>query len=73
MNKKMKIIQATPIIEKHNHNVGEIISDYKTYMHLVCKGGYLDLEEIKYEGKKKMLVKDFLNGMGAKMRIAATQ
>jgi len=73
MGKKMKIIKATPIIEKHNHNMGEIISDYKTYMHLVCKGGYLDLEEIKYEGKKKMSVKDFLNGMGTKMKIAATQ
>lgn len=73
LGKKMKIISGKPIVENHNHIVGIIISDYKSYMHLVCNGGYIDLLEIQYEGKKKMKTKDFLNGMGAKMKIESTQ
>ena len=73
MGKKMKIIFGTPIVEKHNHTPSEVISDYKSYMHLVCKGGYIDIEEVQYEGKKRMKTKDFLNGMGAKMRTISPQ
>lgn len=73
MGKKMKIIFGTPIVEKHNHTLSEVISDYKSYMHLVCKGGYIDIEEVQYEGKKRMKTKDFLNGMGAKMRTISPQ
>ena len=68
LGKKMKLSAVIMIVEKHNHEIGKIISDYKTYMHLVCKGGYLELIEIQYEGKRKMTVKDFLNGMGVRMK-----
>ncbi|MDG2449050.1 MAG: methionyl-tRNA formyltransferase [Saprospiraceae bacterium] len=73
LDKKLKIIFGTPIIEKHNHSPGEIITDYRSYMHLVCKNGYINLEEIQYEGKKRMKTRDFLNGMGARMKTLLTQ
>ncbi|MBO5407694.1 MAG: methionyl-tRNA formyltransferase [Bacteroidales bacterium] len=42
---------------------GEIISDGKTYIHVVCAdGSVLALEEIQLSGKKRMSVKDFLLG-----------
>ncbi len=42
---------------------GEVISDGKTYIHVVCAdGSVLALEEIQLSGKKRMSVKDFLLG-----------
>lgn len=43
-------------------NAGEWKSDGKTYLHLACSDGYISVEEIQLEGKKRMGVEEFLRG-----------
>lgn len=42
--------------------IGEVISDNKSYIHVVCSDGVICLEELQMEGKKKMAVSEFLRG-----------
>lgn len=41
---------------------GEHITDGKTFLKFTCSDGYVHLLEIQLEGKKKMLIEDFLRG-----------
>lgn len=41
---------------------GKIISDNKTYLKIKCKNNALTVYELQLEGKKRMLVEDFLKG-----------
>ncbi|MDP4261912.1 MAG: methionyl-tRNA formyltransferase [Bacteroidota bacterium] len=37
-------------------------SDKKTYLKFACKDGYIHLKDVQLEGKKRMLIEDFLRG-----------
>ena len=39
-----------------------VYSDGKTYLKFACTDGYISVKELQLEGKKKMLVEDFLRG-----------
>lgn len=41
---------------------GAFETDGKTYLHFACSNGYIQVLELQLEGKKKMLVEDFLRG-----------
>lgn len=41
---------------------GEFSTDGKTFLKFACSDGYVHLLEIQLEGKKKMLIEDFLRG-----------
>ena len=41
---------------------GQMQTDYKTYLAFACADGYIFAKEIQLEGKKRMLVADFLRG-----------
>lgn len=43
-------------------NPGDHITDGKTYLKFACANGYINVKELQLEGKKKMLVEDFLKG-----------
>ncbi len=40
----------------------EFVTDGKTFLKFACSDGYVHLLEIQLEGKKKMLIEDFLRG-----------
>lgn len=40
----------------------EFVTDGKTFLKFACSDGYIHLLEIQLEGKKKMLIEDFLRG-----------
>ena len=61
-DKMMKVIEAERSTQSLANNDDKIISDNKTYIDLKCKDGYISLKEIKYEGKSRMKVAQFLNG-----------
>lgn len=61
-NKKLKIYTAKK--EKHVLKIaaGEMDTDKKTYLKYACDDGYIFITELQLEGKKKMLIEDFLRG-----------
>lgn len=50
--------QAAP----SGQTIGEPITDGKTYLKFSCSNGYVHVLELQLEGKKKMMVEDFLRG-----------
>ena len=45
---------------------GEILTDGKTYLHVMCQNGLLSINELQMAGKKRMPVTDFLRGYDVK-------
>ncbi|MBM3414148.1 MAG: methionyl-tRNA formyltransferase [Bacteroidetes bacterium] len=60
--KFLKIFQAIPIDEKISVAPGTIDTDGKSYLRFACAQGWLQVEELQPEGKKKMNVASFLQG-----------
>ena len=61
-NKNLKIYSAHYVIEGHSYSPGQYASDYKSILKVSVEDGWIILDEIKLEGKRKMNVPDFLNG-----------
>jgi len=60
--KPTKIYKAQYRIESHNDDVGTLSTDNKSYISIASPDGYIDLLELQMSGKKRMSVKEFLNG-----------
>jgi methionyl-tRNA formyltransferase len=37
-------------------------TDHKTYLKFACTDGYIHVKDVQLEGKKRMLIEDFLRG-----------
>ncbi|MGO4921218.1 methionyl-tRNA formyltransferase [Maribacter spongiicola] len=57
-----KIYKANVEDEKHKLTTGTLIFTKKE-MKVAVQGGYINLDEIQLQGKKRMLVRDLLNGL----------
>ena len=60
--KAVKVFKSEKILEETRHPVGKILSDNKSYLRVSCQNGSIDILELKYPGKRKMGIKEFLNG-----------
>ena len=60
--KEVKVYAAKKILKVPSEKTGDIITDNKKYLQIACLDGYLQIEELKMEGKKKMDIRSFLNG-----------
>ncbi len=60
--KKLKIFSAGKIISKPVEQTGAYKTDGKTFLQFACNDGYISVKELQLEGKKKMMVEDFLRG-----------
>ena len=49
---------------------GEMLTDGKTYLHVMCQNGMLSINELQMAGKKRMPIADFLRGFEMKERMA---
>lgn len=58
----LKVYQAEKCPASHQQPVGTIHTDAKTYIDIAVEDGYLRLLTLQLAGKKRMNVKDFLNG-----------
>jgi len=58
----LKIFKAEKMMGDHAAPCGSISTDNKTYIHVNCSDGILQLLELQLQGKKRMSVKEFLNG-----------
>jgi methionyl-tRNA formyltransferase len=61
--KMIKIYSATKEQETPTIKQGDFLTDKKTYLKFAASDGYINVKELQLEGKKKMLVADFLRGM----------
>ena len=60
-----RIVKLYSTLIEHTQPIeaaGSFITDGKTYAKFACKDGYLLLNDIQWEGKKRMPVTDFLRG-----------
>lgn len=57
-----KIHRATKILSNHTHLPGSFIKE-SDHLWIACKGGYINVLEIQPEGRRKMKIKDFINGL----------
>ena len=60
-DKQLKILKTEPIFEKHDHQPGTFLPDTKK-LHVSTKDGFLNVLELQLQGRKRMKIKDFLNG-----------
>lgn len=58
----LKVYETEKHPASHNHATGTILTDAKSYIDVVVKDGYIRLLSLQLAGKKRMGVKDFLNG-----------
>ena len=61
--KLLKVFKTHYDIDKTD-NTGTFDTDGKKYLRVSCVDGWIYLDEVQLEGKKKMNVRDFLNGHG---------
>lgn len=65
LNDKMVKIFRTEIILSDQNTVvkaGEYETDGKTFLRFACNNGYVSVKELQLEGKKKILIEEFLRG-----------
>lgn len=60
--KTLKVYRAKPEVVKPEVEVGQYLSDGKTFLKFACPDGYISLETIQLEGKKRIGIAEFLRG-----------
>ncbi|MCF0206052.1 MAG: methionyl-tRNA formyltransferase [Bacteroidales bacterium] len=58
----IKVFKTSFSVEKHNLAAGTFVSDNKSFLKVAASDGFVFIEELQMQGKKRMLAKDFLNG-----------
>jgi methionyl-tRNA formyltransferase len=61
--KLLKIYSTIKIQAEHQLIPGSVVTDFKSYLHVAVKDGFLSLTELQLEGRKKLLITEFLKGM----------
>jgi len=62
-DKKLKIFLAEKELVKHNEIPGTFHTDRKSFFKVATQDGYINLLEVQIQGRKRMKIKDFLNGL----------
>ena len=57
-----KIFTSSYSNEKHNLNPGSFVTDNKSFLKIAAADGFVSIHELQMQGKKRMAIKDFLNG-----------
>lgn len=60
--KTYKIYKVSIVENAHIATVGESHTDSKTFLHVAATDGWLAIEELQAEGKRKMTIGEFLRG-----------
>ena len=60
--KKLKVFSCTKETIAHNHPIGQVSTDNKTFLKFTCLDGYITITDLQLEGKKRMPVEEFLRG-----------
>lgn len=60
--KIVKLFSTLIVNETPKEPIGSFVTDGKTYIRFACIDGYIQLNDIQWEGKKRMPIADFLRG-----------
>lgn len=60
--KKLKILKAKKGVDDYLHEPTSYSTDGKKYLRFFTLDGFIEVEELQLQGKKRMNIKDFLNG-----------
>lgn len=60
--KKLKLFSAAKEMRVPNQTPGTFATDKKTFLKFACPDGYIVINELQLEGKKRLPVADFLRG-----------
>ena len=60
--KIVKLFSTSILHENPKEPIGSFVTDGKTYARFACSDGYIQLNDIQWEGKKRMPIADFLRG-----------
>ena len=60
--KTLKIFRAKKLRSETNGSASHFETDGKTFLRFACQDGFIYAEEVQLEGKKKILIEDFLRG-----------
>ena len=60
--KMLKIYSCSKVKEPRSEDTPSIESDGKSYLRIWANDGYLDITDLQIQGKKRMAIRDFLNG-----------
>lgn len=66
----IKIYEAEKRFASHNHRVGTLCTDQKTYLYIAVNDGYLNILSLQLAGKKRMVIGDFLRGFRGDLQAA---
>jgi methionyl-tRNA formyltransferase len=61
-DKILKVYKSQKEHTPHTTPIGEFVTDNNTFLKFACTDGYIHLIDLQVEGKKRMLIKDFLRG-----------
>ena len=61
-SKIVKLFITSIVYENPKEPIGSFVTDGKTYVRFACSDGYIQLNDIQWEGKKRMPIADFLRG-----------
>lgn len=59
---KFKIFETKIVNEVHQLQPGEMVTDNKTTLRIAVQDGFIEVLDLQLSGKKRMKIKDFLNG-----------
>ena len=62
-DKTLKIFNAEPEAKEPGISTGAFLTDGKTYLKFATKDGFIKVTDVQFEGKKRMLIDEFLRGM----------
>jgi methionyl-tRNA formyltransferase len=59
---KLKVFKTKKEITPPQYEIGQFVSDGKSFLKIACADGYIHLLDIQLAARKRMLIRDFLNG-----------
>ena len=57
-----KILESRPEFSEHDFKPGHIVTDHKTYIKAACRGGFINILQLKPESRHAMSADEFLRG-----------
>ena len=59
---KLKIYRSSKEVVRHNIEVGKFVCNNKDSLKFATQDGFIHVHDLQLQGKKRMAIKDFLNG-----------